>query len=97
MDFHQFIPNKDFYRLKILQLLKKLKLRLAKDSLQKLSMNIMLTLQKKSSGVEPKDISQRDKNQNILKTIREIVKSYENHPGILQIKISAHLHFILVQ
>ena len=26
------------------------------------------------------------KNQNIHKTIREIVKSYENHPSILQIK-----------
>ena len=93
---NSFLTNKDFYRLTILQLLKKLKLRLAKDSLQKLSMNIMLTLQKKSSGVKPKDISQRDKNQNLLKTIREIVKSYENHHGILQTKISAHLHFILV-
>ena len=31
---------------------------------------------KKSSGKNPKDISQRDKNQNIQKLIREIVKSY---------------------
>ena len=38
------------------------------------------------SGIKPKDISQCDKNQNIHKTIREIVKSYENHPSILQIK-----------
>ena len=36
--------------------------------------------------IKPKDISQCDKNQNIHKTIREIVKSYENHPRILQIK-----------
>ena len=40
----------------------------------------------KSSETKPKDISQCDKNQNIHKTIREIVKSYENHPSILQIK-----------
>ena len=48
-------------------------------------MNIMLTLLK-SSGIKPKDISQRDKNQNIQKIIREIIKSYENHPSLLQIK-----------
>ena len=36
----------------------------------------------KSSGIKPKC----DKNQNIHKTITEIVKSYENHPSILQIK-----------
>ena len=40
----------------------------------------------KSSGIKPKDISQRDKNQNIQKIIREIVKSYKNYPSILQIK-----------
>ena len=36
--------------------------------------------------IKPKDISQCDKNQNIHKKIREIVKSYENHPRILKIK-----------
>ena len=40
----------------------------------------------KSSGIKPKDISQCGKNQNIQRTIWEIVKSYENHPSILQIK-----------
>ena len=40
----------------------------------------------KGSGIKPKDISQCDKNQNIHKTIREIAKSYENYPSILQIK-----------
>ena len=49
-------------------------------------MNIMLALLKKSSGTKPKGISPRDKNQNIQKTIREIVKSYENDPSILEIK-----------
>ena len=49
-------------------------------------MNIMLALLKKSSGIKPKGISPRDKNQNIQKTIREIVKSYENDPSILEIK-----------
>ena len=33
-----------------------------------------------------KDISQCDKNQNIHKITRKIVKSYENHSSILQIK-----------
>ena len=49
-------------------------------------MNIILTFLKTSSGIKPKDISQRYKNQNIQKTITEIVKSYQNHPRILQIK-----------
>ena len=40
----------------------------------------------KGSGKKQKDISQYDKNQNIHKTIREITKSCENYPSILQIK-----------
>ena len=40
----------------------------------------------KSSEIKRKDTSQCDKNQNIHKTIREIFKSYENHPSILQTK-----------
>ena len=40
-----------------------------------------------NSSVEKiKDISKCDKNQNIYKTIREIVKSFENYPSVLQIK-----------
>ena len=40
----------------------------------------------KSSGTKPKYISQCDENQNIHKTIREMSKSYENHPSKMQIK-----------
>ena len=45
-----------------------------------------INIVEKSSEIKPKDISQCDKNLNIHKTIREIFKSYENHPIILQIK-----------
>ena len=45
-----------------------------------------IKIDKKSSGIKPKHISQCDKNQNIHKIIREIVKFYQNHPSILQIK-----------
>ena len=45
-----------------------------------------INIVEKSSEIKPKDISECDKNQNIHKTIREIFKSYENHPSILQIK-----------
>ena len=57
-------------------------------------MNIILTLIKKSSEIKPKDISQCDKNQNIHKTFREIVKFYENHAITLLIKKSVHLYFM---
>ena len=40
-----------------------------------------INIVEKSSGIKPKDISQRHKNQKIQKTIREIVEYYENHPS----------------
>ena len=39
----------------------------------------------KSSEIKPKDIFQRYKNHNIQETIKETVKSYENHHSISQI------------
>ena len=45
-----------------------------------------INIVEKSSGIKPKDLSQRDKNQHIQKTNREILKSYKNHPIILQMK-----------
>ena len=49
-------------------------------------MILILTLLLKKAEKKTKDISQSDKNQNIQKIIRKIVKSNKNHPSIFQIK-----------
>ena len=84
MDFHQAISNKQrifreqrYYTYKVIT---------RKRDLAKTFNEHYINIVDESSGIKPKDISQRDKNQNIQKTVGEIVRFYENHPRILQIK-----------
>ena len=56
-----------------------------KENLQKFNERYIDIVEKRRR-IKPKDISHCDKNQNIHKTIRKIVKSYENHHIILHIK-----------
>ena len=87
MDFHQSsLINKGFLENKDITLIEGNKIIISKRELAKTFNEYYINIVEKSSGIKPKDISQRDKNQNIVKKIREIVKSYENHPGILQMK-----------
>ena len=84
MDFHQAISNKQkVLSEKYITLIEGNKTITSERELAKHSMIITV---EKSSGIKPKDISQCDKDQNINKIITEIVKSYKNHPSILQIK-----------
>ena len=87
MAFHQSsLINKGFLENKDITLIEGNKIIISKRELAKTFNEYYINIVEKSSGIKPKDISQRDKNQNIVKKIREIVKSYENHRGILQMK-----------
>ena len=66
--------------------MKDTKLSLMKESLQKLSINIILTLLKKAVEKNQEISPTVTKIKIKIKTMREIVKSYGNHPSILQIK-----------
>ena len=81
-----FLTNKGFLENKDITLIEGNKIITSERELAKTFNEHYINIVEKSSGIKPKDISQCDKNQNIHKTIREIVKSYENHPSILQIK-----------
>ena len=92
MAFHQSsLINKGFLENKDITLIEGNKIIISKRELAKTFNEYYINIVEKSSRIKPKDISQRDKNQNIVKKIREIVKSYENHPIILQMK---NLHFM---
>ena len=85
MAFHQSsLINKGFLGNKDITLIEGNKIIISKRELAETFNEYYINIVEKSSGIKPKDISQRDKNQNIVKKIREIVKSYENHPSILQ-------------
>ena len=87
MAFHQSsLINKGFLENKDIILIEGNKIIISKRELAKTFNEYYINIVEKSSGIKSKDISQRDKNQNIVKNIREIVKSYENHPIILQMK-----------
>ena len=81
-----FLTNKGFLGNKDITLIEGNKIITSQRELAKTFNEHYIYIVKKSSGIKSKDISQCDKNQNIHKTIREIVKSYQNHPSILQIK-----------
>ena len=83
MDFHQAISNKQrifreqrYYTYEVIT---------RKRDLAKTFNEHYINIVDESSGIKPKDISQRDKNQNIQKTVGETVRFYENYPRILQI------------
>ena len=81
-----FLTNKGFLENKDITLIEGNKVITSERELAKTVNEHYINIVEKSSGIKQKDISQCDKNQNIHKTIREIVKSYENHPSILQTK-----------
>ena len=77
-----FITNKGFLENKDITLIEGNKIITSERELAKTFNEHYINFVEKCSGIKPKDISQCNKNQNIHKTIREIVKSYENHPSI---------------
>ena len=81
-----FLTNKGFLVNKDITLIKGNKIITSERELANTFNEHYINIVEKSSGIKPKDISQCDKNQNIYKTSRENVKSYENHLSILQIK-----------
>ena len=81
-----FLTNKGFLENKDIKLIERNKTITIERELSKTFNEHYIKIVEKSSGIKPKYISQHDKNQNIHKRIREIVKSYESHPSILQIK-----------
>ena len=81
-----FLTNKGFFENKNITLIEGNKIKTNERELAKTFNEHYINIVEKNSGIKPKDISQCDKNQNIHKTIKEIVKSYENHSSILQIK-----------
>ena len=86
MDFHQAISNKEFLENKNITLTEGNKIVTSKNEFAKTFSENYINIAKISSGIKPKDVFERSKNQNIAKTIREIVKIYEDHPSILLIK-----------
>ena len=87
MDFQQaFLKNKGLLENSDIILIEENQVITCKRELAKTLNEHYINIVEKSSGIKPKDSSQHDKNQNIQKTIREIDKSDENHPSILQIK-----------
>ena len=86
LDFHQAISNKGFLENNDITLIEENKVITGEGELAETFNKHYINIIEKSSGMKPKDISQHDKNQNIQKTIRDIVKSYQNNPNILQIK-----------
>ena len=85
MDFHQAISNKEFLENKNITLIEGNKIVTSKNEFAKTFSENYINIVKISSGIKPKDIFERSKNQNIAKTISEIVKIYEDH-SILLIK-----------
>ena len=81
-----FLTNKGFLDNKDITLIEENKIITSERELAKTFNEHYINIIEKSSEIKPKDISQHDKNQNIHKTIREIVKFHENHPSIFQIK-----------
>ena len=81
-----FLTNKGFLGNNDITLTEGNKIITSERELEKTFNEHYVNIVEKSSGIKPKDISQCDKNQNIHTKISEIVKSYENHPSILQIK-----------
>ena len=77
-----FITNKGFLENKDITLIEGNKIITSERELAKTFNEHYINFVEKCSGIKSKDISQCNKNQNIHKTIREIVKSYENHPSI---------------
>ena len=71
MDFHQVISNKQrFLENKDITLFKGNKIKISERELAKTFNEHYIDIVEKSSAIKPNDISQRDKNQNIHKTIR---------------------------
>ena len=81
-----FLTNKGFLENEDITLIEGNKIITSERELVKTFNEHYINIAQKSSEIKRKDTSQCDKNQNIHKTIREIFKSYENHPSILQIK-----------
>ena len=82
MDFHHVITSKGLENQDI-TFTKKNKIITRKGELAKIFNKHYVDIVEKSSGIKPKDIFQREKNQNIQKAIRINVKFYENHHSIL--------------
>ena len=72
MHFHQAIFNKGFLENEDITLIEGNKIITSERELVKTFNEHYINIVEKSSEIKRKDISQRDKNQNIHKTIREI-------------------------
>ena len=81
-----FLTNKRFLGNKDITFIERNKIITSKKELAKALNKHYINIVEKGSEIKPKDISNCDKNWNIYKTIKEIVKCYENYPNILQIK-----------
>ena len=81
-----FLTNKGFLQNKDITIIEGNKAINSERELAKTFNEHYNNIVEKSSKIKPKDISKCDKNPNIHNTIREVIKSYENHPSILQIK-----------
>ena len=81
-----FLANKGFLDNKDITLIEENKIITIAREFAKTFNEHYINIIKKCRGINPKYTSQCDKNQNIHKTIKEIVKYYENHPSILQTK-----------
>ena len=74
-----FLTNKGFLQNKDITIIEGNKAINSERELAKTFNEHYNNIVEKSSKIKPKDISKCDKNQNIHNTIREVIKSYENH------------------
>ena len=74
-----FLTNKRFFENKDITLIEGNKI-ITKKRVYKNFNEHYINVVEETSGIKPKDISPCDKNQDIHKTIGEIVESYESHP-----------------
>ena len=81
-----FLTNKGFLENNDITLIEENKVITSEEELAKTFNEHYVNIVEKSSGIKPKDISQRDKNQNIQKTISILVYCKQ--------KISAHFYFM---